>query len=406
MKIFNNTKYLVYVLTVTCLAYVLPLLWNISTADAMRYPFTYYSSLIDDFGYIDFENGHVQHKDTKGNLYTESEFDSILPMFSYRQLAVEGRLPDTIKGLPIDAKKIRTKAFFYRYRPRNKFSPYIGLYPLFESASRKVKIEMPGDVFRITKNEIEFIDPETNKLKPQKSKQFTRVLQELGYVGDPKMIAGTPSTRKPYDEGYLFIDQNDALFHMKMANGKPFIKKTKLPKGVDPVYLETTEYPDRRFYGFLIDSKNRLYFIKNTTYELVHVPTPQFSYTTSQLQLMGNLINWNVSATSKTGKTVWAIDTNTMQFKDSIVHARPARALENIPKYIFPATLHFTNTNHNFVKADLKFGGFSFLFLNVFLLLVYVIILKLKKQKLSLPALIGVATTGIYGFIAGLIIRI
>ncbi len=406
MKNFNNIKYLVYLLAIVCFAYVLPLLWDIGTADATRYPFTYYSSVKDIFCYMDFSSGEMQRKDASGKIYTEAEFDSILPMFNYRQLAVDGRLPDSIKGVPVDAQQIKTKAFFHRYRPRNKFAPQIGLYPLFESLSRKVKIEMPGDVFCMTADGIEFLDPKTNKLKSEKSEEFSTAFRKLGYVGEPKAVAGNPSTRKPYDEGYLIIDQNNMLFHLKMTNGKPFVKKVKLPKGLEPAFLQTTEYSDRRFYGFLMDTENRLYFIESQTYKLVHVPIPAFSYLTNHLLVMGNLFNWNVSTTTETGKTVWAVGADNMQLKDSISYTRPSQNLEHIPKYVFPAVLEFTSTDHDFVKAELSFGGFYFLFLNVFLVLIYLFIIRIKKQKLSVPALLGVAVTGIYGFLAALVIRI
>ena len=80
--------------------------------------------------------------------------------------------------------------------------------------SGRVRLEMPGDLFRL-KDNIEFIDPETNTVKEEKSNLFMKVFIQKGFKFPAKRVAGNPSTRKAYDEGYFIIDSNDKIFHLK-----------------------------------------------------------------------------------------------------------------------------------------------------------------------------------------------
>ena len=43
-------------------------------------------------------------RDAAGNIYSEAAFDSILPMFYFRQLMSDERFPDTINGIAQEAR--------------------------------------------------------------------------------------------------------------------------------------------------------------------------------------------------------------------------------------------------------------------------------------------------------------
>ena len=173
MKIINNT----IILLATCLlAWIIPDLYHLATDKASKNLFSYYSSVEESFCTIDFDDvkERLVRKNVKTNQeYSEAEFDSILPMFYHRQLLSDGRMPDSIHGVPVTTKDVRKKSFFFRYNPTDKNKPHIPLYTLFESISGRVRLEMPGDVFRL-KNAIEFIDPETNLVNQAKSALFMK----------------------------------------------------------------------------------------------------------------------------------------------------------------------------------------------------------------------------------------
>ena len=87
--------FFVFIILVLSL-WLIPWFYHFMTAQPIRNPFTLYSCIIDDFACLDYsENKGVQYKDRNGHLYSDRQFDSILPFFYYHQLASDGRLPDT-----------------------------------------------------------------------------------------------------------------------------------------------------------------------------------------------------------------------------------------------------------------------------------------------------------------------
>ncbi len=354
--------------------------------------------------YFDYTQKPFQYYDNKGNTYVKDDFDSLLPMYYFRQLALDGRLPDSLYGVEISSKTIYHNSFFFNYRPNDHCAPTIPLYTLYESFSGKVDLTPPGDFFRLTEKGIEFIDPETNKVIPTKSQVFSEVLEKVGYHGPAKIAAGSPTTRKAYDEGYFIVDQNNILIHLKMVNNKPFVKKTVLPEGISVKQIFTTEYPDRHFYGFLVDHNNQLYYISTDNYKLVNIPCPSFTYETDNLRIMGNMFYWNVVVTSHSGNTIYAVTADSMHVADSIFFPKEEKTLFEFSKYIFPIQLQFLSSNSKFVKPILKHSGFYFIILNIILLGIRIAIDMFKRKKTTLFNILAISITGIYAFIISLLI--
>ena len=107
----------------------------------------------------------------------------------------------------------------------------IGLYPLFESESDRVNLELPPDFFRIN-NSIEFITASTNDINLEKSKLFNQVFINKGFSFPAKIIAGIPTTRKSIDEGYFIVDNTNKLFHLKMTKGQPYFEYIQTPDNI------------------------------------------------------------------------------------------------------------------------------------------------------------------------------
>lgn len=69
---------------------------------------------------------------------------------------------------------------------------------------------------------------ETNRVNEEKSERFTQVLSEKGFESPVRYVAGNPTTRKEYDEGYLLIDAGYRVFHVKRLRDRPFVRNTGL----------------------------------------------------------------------------------------------------------------------------------------------------------------------------------
>ena len=198
---------LLYVTIAFLLLWQLPWCYNFFVVKPEKTPFTLYSFVIGDFAQMGQEEGKGSvRRDLAGNIYSEAAFDSILPMFYFRQLMSDERFPDTIKGIAVTPKMVQTENFNFRSVPSDINAPSIGLYPLMESMSGRVDLKMPDDVFRITSKGIEFIDMASNSVKEDKSLQFTEAMTKKEFRFPATEIVGNPTVKKEYDEGYLLLD--------------------------------------------------------------------------------------------------------------------------------------------------------------------------------------------------------
>jgi hypothetical protein len=396
----RTIKLLLSLTSVIILAWILPWLWRLATDTPATYPFTYYSSVSESFGIRKMEGNEVILTDSKGNRYNQAQFDSILPMIYYPQLAREGNLPDSLHGFAINQRNISRNNFYFRYRPSTKNRPTIPLYTLFESMPKRVDLEMPGDMFRLT-NHIQFIKPETNTINHRKSKRFDEALKNAGFHGPAKLIAGNPTTRKPYDEGYFITDAKNTLFHLKMVNNRPYVARIDLPNAFTPVWIKVTEYPSRKFYAFILSEKGKLFSVFTQGYDVKQIPVPAFNPDSDNLLIMGNMFNWNVEVTTKHDQTVYAVDAESLALVDSKTFKAPSKN-HLVYNSLFAFSLEFSSPNDEYIAPRVTFTGFGYLLSSGILMLVYFLLRRRQKKTMSVESSLLIIATGIFGFISTL----
>ena len=403
MKIINKT---IILLSTCLLAWVIPNLYHLATDKASKSNFAYYSSVEKSFCSIGFDpvKKEILRKNINTNkLYSESEFDSILPMFYYRQLLSEGRMPDSIHGVPVTAKEVRKKSFFFRFNPKNKNKPHIPLYTLFESISGRVRLEMPGDLFRLDKS-IEFIDPETNLVNQAKSALFMKEFVKRKFKFPAKLAAGNPSTRKAYDEGYILLDSADKLFHLKMVNAKPYLRAIEMPLDMKPVHISVLEPSDRSLYAFVFDQNNKMFMLSTDAYKMVEIPCPKFNMNSDKLIIMANLLYWNVNVISKDGKSSFAVDAKTKTIVDRLT-IKKEKVKASFIRHMFPFTLRFESSHSKYLKPKITMGHQLVLLFNFIFMALYIGINLYRKRKINWGDSIWIALTGVFGFISCLILH-
>ncbi|RGN34739.1 DUF4857 domain-containing protein [Bacteroides oleiciplenus] len=299
MKRFSQI--FLYITIALLLVWQLPWCYSFFAAKPSKTPFSMYSTIIDDFVSMGHEEGKgMMRRDQSGNVYTQEQVDSILPFFYIRQLMADERFPDTIKGIAVTPREIQLTNFSFRSAPSDINASRIELYPLLESMSGRVDLAMPDDVFRITNKGIEFIKMKTNTVDADKSSQFTEAMVKKGFKFPAQRLAGNPTTRKEYDEGYLILDNEGKLFHLKQTKGRPYVRAISLPEGVKAKHLFITEFKSRKTLGFLTDMDNNFYVLNNKTYDLVKTGVPAFNPEQDALSIFGNMFDWTVCI--KTGK--------------------------------------------------------------------------------------------------------
>jgi hypothetical protein len=396
----NISRYILVLIAILSLVVALPGLYWLSFEKPNRAPFVLYSCIENDFMIID----DGVRKDNKGNEYTLDEFEQKLPLLNMRQLLVSGTMPDSIKGFEMDPHEVNAHRSFFRYKPATKNAPKPELYPLFESESGRAQLEMPKDFFRI-KLRMEFVDAATNTVDEEKTRMFTAVLQKRGFLFPAKMIEGIPTTRKSCDEGYFVVDSNDMLYHVKMIEGKPYVKKVDLPDGFKFKHIACVDFSDKKYYNYIFSEQNELYILTQDEYKLVKWPVENLNLEDEEIRIYGDFFNYNLISVGENTMHVIALDKDYNKVaeynKDWLKRSETPQG--KVFSYIFPAEISLDDKYSSF--KDFYFhrsAGFNWIFLNVILLIIHFLIIRRRKAILKnhLIDFALVLVTGIFGFMA------
>lgn len=384
--------------------WAIPALVNKATYNSDQYPFVYYSTILKDIGLIDYKNKKFPMEDLKGNKYNTAQFDSLMPMLNYRQLMTDGKLPDSINGQKITPQLLRSKSVVYKYKPSDINTPVNGLYILLETMPKRVGLEIPNDVFRL-KNNIEFIDAQTNTLEVEKSRLFQQALDKEGFQYPAQWLIGNPNPRKPYDEGYFVLDANNQLFHMKMVNNRPYIKNTKIGEKIQASYFSMLEVADKRFYGFLFNKQGELFIIENdgANYKTVKLDIDPIDMQKDEVILMGNMFDWTVSVVTPFAKKIYALDAETLKrIGEHTIDRTPGR-WDAVSKWIFPVYLTLEKSETNYIQPYFHYIGIYGFVLNLIIAFLTVIFITGSPKRKIFNG-IYIFLTGIAGLVALLIL--
>ncbi len=365
----------VVVLACGLLAWLLPWLLAFLTTNPVWHPFTLYSCIVHSFVSLDYdENGNVMSRDFNGNIYNERQTDSVMPMFYYRQLAADGRFPSTIEGVAVTPHDAERTGFIFRTSPSDINRPQIGLYQLLESHPRRLEFDAPSDVFRITDEGMEFVDMASNSIDTDKSLRFTTALKEAGFRFPARLVAGNASLKKDYDNGYFIIDDARKVFHLRQINGQPRVIDTGLPASLDITNIFVTEYPDRRHYAFMTDSKERFYALDAEDYSLHQIPVGRFNPSTDAMMIIGDIFYWTITLQRANDERLMAVNARDYSLVDFHMPRTRVTSAERWAEYLFPTALGFTSSKDAFVRPRLAPYSLHSLWLGGVLALVYALI--------------------------------
>ena len=339
----KNLKYLIIALAVMVAAWLLPALCELVSPRTDRMPFVVYSCLDSTFIRFETNNQQVRYVDFRGREFTKQEADSLLPLFAFRQLVAEGRLPDSLYGVALTPKLIQQNAFHFKTSPKQLNKPAVGLYTMLESASGRVDLQLPPDVFRLTDEGLEFINCETNTVNRAKSLSFSRELTKYGFTFPVHLIWGNGSTRKDYDNGFLLTDANDRLFQLKMVKGCPWVREIQSPPA--PLawkQLFTIEPANRQLVGLVVSSDNRLFAVRaNGT--LAQIGVGEYDPQQMQIAIVGDLFHWTITEYTATDTRYYAVDARTFEQVACEIVPDPEESLSRrLMRYLLPVRLRFT----------------------------------------------------------------
>lgn len=399
-------KALYLILAVLLLSWALPWLNSLIIPQRGYTPFTLYSEVLQDFVSLDAGEGNeIKYYDRRGNYYTENQFDSLLPSFYYRQLAVDNRLPDSIMGRPITADLLREKGFMFRSRPMEINSNSVPLYPLLESKPRRVDLEMPDDLFRWTSHGIEFIDLSSNTIDEEKSALFQDALDNAKVHFPIKHIAGNPTNRKSYDEGYFFVDADDQLFHLKQVDAAPYVRRIDHPKGIVFEHIFVTEYDARETFAFLFDKEGYFYLLSAPDYGIIKTGLPPIDLKKDELTIFGNDFFWTTLRRDAKGTTYEALERKSMKSVATHTFPKKPELQEKVAQYSFPWQLSFTSNKHTYFRPSLKTFSFNALPLGFCLAVLYsALFYKREERQVLIIKSVLILLAGLFAFIPFLIL--
>ena len=401
------SRYILVIIAVIGFAIVIPKFYWMTFAKPIRSPFVMWSCIDNDF-MITRSGGGI--KRTSRNLeksnetLTREEYEQKLPFLFIRQLLMNGTMPDSINGIEMDTHDIGVARSTFRVRPKDIHSPLPTLYPLFESQSGRANLEMPKDFFRITWR-MEFINAESNKANEEKSRMFSAVLYKRGFKFPAKSINGLPTTRKSCDEGYLVIDSNDQLFHIKMIQAKPFVEKIKLPGSLKFKAIQCVDFKNKAYYAYLFSTDNQLYVLTQYDYQLTKLPVENINPDINEIRIYSDFLNFNIisKGDGNMKSTVLDRDYNLVDTYSETWNVRDERTEGKVAQFLFPAQIKMTNKNSGFIKFFFEPNkSFNWLILSLIFVVIHLIILKKRKDKLAKHIIdfCIIALAGVFGFIA------
>ena len=345
-------KYIIIALAIIVLAWLLPALYELVSPRTDKMPLVVYSCLDSTFIRFENVNKQVHYIDFRGQEFTKAQADSLLPLFSFRQLVAEGRLPDSLYGVALTPKLIQQNTFHFKTSPKQLNKPAVGLYTLLESASGRVDLQLPPDVFRLTSDGLEFIDCETNKVNKAKSLSFSRELTKHGFTFPVQLIWGNGTTRKDYDNGFLLTDANSRLYQLKMVKGTPWVREIKAEDKW--IQLFTVEPANRQLIGLVVNTDNQLFVVRSDG-TIAHVGIDEYNPQTMQITIVGDLLHWTITEYTATDSRYYAVDAQTFEQVAKAIVPDPQRPLsQRIERWLLPVRLRFTSWRTQLIFPNLN----------------------------------------------------
>lgn len=412
------SRIFIIVLAVGVMAAYLPdLFWKALDRKVHR-PYILYSAENDHFIYrVSDGFGHTFYRDEHGGEYDRIAFEKMAPFFYSSDLNKWGELPEEVCGVYVDMSIIRHHRQFLVVRPYYLHTPQIDLFPLFESQSQFARLEFPPEMFRLD-SRMEFIDAASNTVNEQLSAKFTDALAGAGFTFPARYLAGNPTTRKAFDEGYFAVDDAGRIFHIKKVEGEPWIRDTGLAPESGVRYIQVKENGLREFYGWMITGDGDIHLITYEDYALVTLPVPGYAPDRMTIQLWTDPLNRTLTYYDVDEDVIHVVTTDrkydVVRTYDYQLERSRTEASETLAGILFPFDIVTESSKTDYVLFDLELGGLLAL-AGIAASLVLLALLRFRFRdsgrdrspaglKNSWIDFIIVALTGFYGLVSVIVI--
>lgn len=412
----KKTHYILFFLLSTAvLSWVLPWLYALCFAERDREPFVSYSPLTDCFIVTDFNTGSKLDEpdifevdpvtQAPGHHYTMDQRDSLLPEIFVSQLSAKGVMPDSIKGVEISMRDIRMNSWIFNSSAKDINRPLPTVYPLMESMPARFKFEDP-EVVLTMRGCVEIIDIESNSIDKAKTRRFAKMFADKGFSLPAIEATGNVTTRKAYDNGYLIIDNDHKLYHLKMQASRPSMAHITLSDTIIPRHVFVMENTDRMLYGLISDDANDLYTVNHDeSYSVSKLSGIKFNPETDRLTIIKNLFSWCVKVKSGDRSRWTALDPNDYSVLAVYDFTSPATLSRKVEKWIFPFTTSFTSADDKYVYPRISQLSWRAIILNLVLAIIVMFAAKGKNHRCTAGKVFITLVCGLFAFIPLMLIK-
>ena len=401
-------------LSVIVLSWFLPWLYSIIFPVGVSDPFIAYSPvsrqmIVSETGQE--KNPAIYALDAEGKripgLYSKEQRDSLLPQIYFTQLMAREQMPDSIDGIELTVPALKHGQWVFTSLPRdiNKVQPEV--YLMMESMPARIDLEDPKEVFRFRNGRVEFIDMETNGIVEGRTRRFTDIFTERDFRLPVRSASANVTSRKPYDEGYLMVDDRGDIFHLKMQAGRPYMMKIRKPDSIDAQHVFIMENVDTRHLGLMTDANDNLYVIEREGYRICPLAVGKVDPTKDRISVVKNMFNWVVKISNSDGARWTVLDSDDYSKLADYNISYSHSVSQVIASYIFPFELSFTAISDCYAFTRISDVSWRAVFLNVVLTLIILVVYRRRRSPGRNIALASVVTLvcGIFSFIPLIIIK-
>lgn len=390
--------------SVLVLSWFMPWLLDFIIPSAAKNPVAYFSPVDNRFIMTETDDdGKPQYRELDINgaslgTITRNDRDRLLPQVFYTVLSGKDELPDSVCGQPVSIHRFKENSWVFVSNPRevNKVQAQVNM--MMESMPERLELEDATEVFRFTSDGVEFVDMATNSVLPERSARFTKMLKAEGFTFPAIALNANVTSRKPYDEGYLMVDANHKLFHVKMQVGRPYVHRVEGAERVSVKHVFVMENADHRFLGVFTDVDNNAYMLEASTYAVKKLPF-KWNPESERIVIMANLFNWVATVGNSSGVSYVAVDNGNLSLLGQFRLNSATSKIQKVKDCIFPFTLSFTSLDDQYVYPRMQLSGSWFVLLINIALAGIAFCLMRRRRGMQLAWSVATLLLGVYVFI-------
>lgn len=399
-------------LSVIVLSWFLPWLYSIVFPVGGSDPFIAYSPVSNRLivSTLD-EQGTITSADNEGNLtgetFTREQRDSLLPQIYFTQLMAREEMPDSINGIEMSVPALKHNQWVFSSIPHDVNKVFPEVFLIMESMPRRIDLEDPEEVFRFRNGKVEFIDIATNSVNDSRTRRFTEIFNDRGFTLPVRSFSANITSRKAYDEGYLMVDGNNDVFHLKMQAGRPYMVKLRKTDALKAANVFIMENIDNRHLGFMSDTDDNLYIIEKEGYRIIKLDNVKFNARKDRVSVVKNLFNFVVKTSNEKGSQWNVFDSETYAPIASYSRVETEATSQKVASWVFPFELSFSSTSDCYAKPRFEYFSWHALILNVVLAALLFVVLRRRRRNMACSCSCAAVTVvfGIFAFIPLIIIN-